>query len=109
MAPAPVPGPAYAPSSWPAGYTPPFPEPQSGPSFAAVALDSHGTRVLIVTFVLIVFLAVIGGVMTALLGIQDTLFRDAIRIVGIGGPASTSADSIAGAVGRRFAQSGGTK
>lgn len=71
-------------------------------SFAQLTLDSHGTRILIVTFGLIIFLAITGMILTAFLDADDSLFHDAIRIIGIGGPASTGADSISGAIGRRL-------
>lgn len=80
----------------------PVPENEVKESFARLAFDSHGTRILLVTFALIIFLAVTGMVLTAFLDADDSLFHDAIRIIGIGGPASTGADSISGAIGRRL-------
>lgn len=79
-------------------------------TFSGLVLDAHSTRILFVTFGLIVLLAILGLVLSALLGVNDDIFHDAIRIIGIGGPASASTNAIADVLARRVSgNNGGAK
>lgn len=58
------------------------------------------TRFLIVTFGLIFAMSITGLILSAFFGVDDALFHDAIRIVGIGGPASAVGNSASDAISR---------
>lgn len=55
---------------------------------------------MLVTFLIIFAMAVAGLVLAALFDTDDSIFRDAIRIIGIGGPASTGASAASDAIGK---------
>lgn len=81
----------------------PAPAPYEPPDLSAASshpLDSHSTRFLLITFVIIFLMAVTGLILSALFETDDSIFRDAIRIIGIGGPASTGASAASDAIGK---------
>lgn len=62
-------------------------------------MSSRGFLVLLICFGLVVALAIVGAIMAHYFGpeVMD-LFRDAMRIIGIGGPTGTATNAAADAV-----------
>lgn len=70
-------------------------------SWAAQGLSgAASTRFLLVTFALIFMMSITGLALSAFFGTDDEIFHDAIRIVGIGGPASAVGNSASNAIAR---------
>ncbi len=62
--------------------------------------DSTTFRVLLVTFAIIAFLAIIGLILGSLFDTNDDIFHEAIRIIGIGGPAGSGVNSVSDAMAK---------
>lgn len=65
---------------------------------AVQEMSRAGFRILIICFVLIILLAVVGTLFQHFLAVDDGLFHDAMRLIGIGGPTGTASNAAADAV-----------
>lgn len=65
-------------------------------------MADHLLLLMFATFGLVIILAVAGTVLVAVTGASDALFRDAMNIIGIGGPASAATNSAANVLSNKL-------
>ena len=63
-------------------------------------LDSHSFRLLMITFALVIALAIIGSLMVYFFHTTDDIFHEAMRIIGLSGTAGTGTQAVSDGIAK---------